>query len=609
MKNGQIKKATTVFCLIAVLMITAFIPAISSMKIDNDNDVGYHGNVLKATNKINIINPIVSATNYDTMRSLALSENISLEDIIVANETIDEYKPSIIVSGGRILAGYECEDENGTFISIKQSSDYGQNWSDPIVFSDTEYNFTNPSFTKLLSGQGFGFGSFLTPENSSYVFELLIDSFSNTNSWDLNTWDYSNITDNEDNFLGAFFDLETPDTIYFNDPNIPWIIGTIGDSEFISGNENLNGQDMPIFFHQDPSNPSESRIIVFFPEITGCNNISISPGKNSTGHSMVYGVCEIANGTNSNLMFFHGNPDVWGDEDLLRKQYINSSEDFKHPKILVDDNNIYITVETSTQGIVLYHSSNHGGSWDVYNITSDLPSIVNPIYPLLKHNNTHLICSFYNSGNLSISSTEKSDINWSEPIQINDVNGSVEPGYNFYDIYDINRVIWTDDRNESLDIYYQLSYVPSIDLVVVDFELVKEDEIMIIPTRNYISITVENLGDAPAQDILINVTYKFNETDYPVDSLVYIDYLGPNQNTTVNRPLFRFELKEIFNALIDFAGMESMTVHVDPEETIDDRDRDNNIRTKDENDDISYSTIFKRLGPFEEFFKGLKPKI
>lgn len=598
MKYDQIKNTIIILFLALILLITSFTSTINSLKI-NDSIKDDKCNFLKVTKKIMNLNPTELTSNNEKTGILELSD-----DIVVANETYNEYKPSMILSGTNVLVGYECENENEKFISIKKSFDYGQNWSNAIIYSGYEYNFTNPSFTKLLSGQDYGFGSFITPENSSYIFELIISSFSNTGLWNVNIWDYSNITDNNGNFLGAFFDLSAPNSIYFKDPDVPWIIGSVGDSEFIEGYEDFNGEDMPIFFYQDPTNPDESRIIVFFPEVTGCSNISISPGEDSSGNSMVYGVCEVENSTNKNLLFFHGNPDIWGVEDFLRKQYINNSEDFKHPKILADKNDIYISVETTTRGIVLYHSSNYGNTWNLYDITSDFLSVENPMYPILRQNSNKLFCGFLNSGNLSISSTYKSNINWDDPIQINDLDGSVEPGYNYYDIYDDTRVIWSDNRGGNLDIYYHLSYIPSTDLALIDFELVKENEIRLIPTKHYINIKVENLGDAPAHDIYINVSYKLSRSDevYYIDRILYIDYLGAYQNTTIKRPLFRIRENEVFQALKDFAGMESMTVHVDSERKIGDTDRSNNIITKD---DISFRSIFPILDLIEFIFRLL----
>ena len=605
MINKQIKNISIVFLLTIFLIITAFIPAFNAIKTNSDKVIDRKGNILSASCKISTIAPTSFKSNKNFIGLSTILENNNLENIVVADESYNEYKPSMIVSEGNMLVGYECEYENKTFITFKKSSDYGQNWIDVNSYSNDNYNFTDLSLTNLLSGQGFGFGTFLTPENTSYVFELLISSFSNTGLWYVNVWDYSsNITDNQGNEVGKFFNIRGTDTIYFDNPNIPWIVGTIGDSEFIEGYEDYNGQNMPVFFHQDPSDPTGTRTIIFFPEVSGCSNISISAGENSYGTSMVYGVCEIANGTNNNLLFFHGNPDIWSEEDLLRKQYINSSEDLKHPEIQVDDNDIYISVETNSSGIVLYHSSNYGNSWDVLDITSDFPSVQNPMYPVLRQNYNQLFCSFIDNGNLSVTSTYKSNIHWSEPIQVNDVSGSVEPGYQFHDIYDNTRIIWSDNRTGNLDIYYHLSYVPSTDLALVDFQLVKENDMRLIPTKSYISITVENLGDKPAQDISINVTYKIKGSDeeYPINRIIYIDYLGPYQKTTIKRPLFRNRLNEFFQALKDFAGMESMTVYIDPENNVGDTDISNNFITRD---DISFKSIFPILDLIEFIFRFL----
>ena len=605
MKNTKLKNVFLTFCIISTLILTVFSPIISTAKVVNDDTkADLQKNTFKVSKSLDSIKPQVFVSQNNLFTPLAFSDD-GLENIMISNETYDEYKPSMITDRNSVLVAYECKDENGTFVSIKKSTDHGQTWSNAIIFSDEDLNFTSPSFTQPHSG-GFGFGAFLTPEETSYVYEVDIGSLANTGTWNAVPWDYSNITNPSGEYIGKFYDFTSPDAISFNDHDIPWIIGTIGDSEFIEGYESYNGQDMPIFLHQDPVSPESNRTIVFFPEVSGCSNMSVITGKNATSKPTVYGVCEISNGTNNNLLFFHGNPDIWGKEDLLRKQYINSSEDFKHPKILTENNNIYIAVETSTKGIVLYHSANYGaeGSWTIYNITSDiLPISTNPEYPMLVSNSSYLSCAFIESGNLSFTKTVKNDINWSEPVQLNDVNGSVSTEYNSYDLGDMNRAVWTDARDGNKDIYYYLAFIPTVDVAVTGFSITRSESQLFLPTNNLIEITVENVGDALAENIPINITYylddgNFSATEYPG----LIDSIDAGKTTTITRPLFRFRVPDFFYAAIDFAGIESIKVELDPEGKSEDSNPGNNVVTES----VDFEKIFPRLAQYEDFLKLLK---
>jgi hypothetical protein len=322
---------------------------------------------------------------------------------------------------------------------------------------------------------------------------------------------------------------------------------------------------------------------------------------------MVYGVCEIQNGTNQNLLFFHGNPEIWAEEDLLQKQYLNSSEDLKHPKIITNGNDIFIAVETSTNGIVLYHSNNYGaeGSWNIYNVTSEiLPLDSNPMYPMLSVNDTHLACSFINLGNLSFITSDDNGKNWANPVQINDQNGTVVSEYKNTDFGSIYQLVWTENRNGSKDLYYNIDYVPKVDLAITNFTILKDE---LFPTFNWISIELKNLGDALSSSIQLNVTYtcegeNATVTDYPG----YVQSIGPGETINVKRPLFRFRNPEFFQSLIAFAGIRNITVYLDPQTVADDINPADNMYPPQP---ISYKDIFPKIGRIkiiEGFFYGLK---
>src|SRR4030042_6284852 len=164
-----------------------------------------------------------------------------------------------------------------------------------------------------------------------------------------------------------------------------------------------------MFFYKDVDNPSSSRTIVFFPEVSNCSNLSICLGENNADVPMIYGVCEIKNNASKNLLFFQGNPDIWDSENLLRKSILLSNENLTHPKIYSKGENIFIVAETSLQGIVMYYSNNYGsnGSWVLKNVTDGILELGSkPVYPDIYVNDAYIFCSYIESGNLAVSASD-----------------------------------------------------------------------------------------------------------------------------------------------------------------------------------------------------------
>ena len=525
---------------------------------------------------------------------------------ILANSTEDEYYPSLVADGKDMLVAYEIKNETMSNVYMHTSSDYGQSWSGIPKNFDLNFNVTSPSFASLTKNNRFAFGTCITPENTSYVYEIDIPRSDNVYDWEAKLWDYSFIErPGGTDYIGTFFNFENPDIVSFPDPDIPWIIATVGDSEFIEEFEELDSTHSPIFLYQDPVEKNTKRIIVFFPEIKNCKNISVCLGKTSNSKDIIYGVSEIKNGTKTDLIFFKGNPDIWDEEDKLDHYNISYSQNFSNPKIFSQGSNIYIAAETDTNGLVLCHSANYGSSWEIKNITKDiLTPTAKPTFPNILRDGSDIFCLFIESGNLSLTTSNDSGYNWTDPVKINNQNNSVVSGYNNYDLVNVDRIVWTDNREGNKDLYYYLGYVPQVDLTVKSFNLSKE--MILFPFKNWIDITIENLGDGYAEDVIVNITYECDDGEVIATKYqTQIEYIDSNETKTVKTPLFRLELSEIFESYVNFAGIENITVRVDPYQQTDDIDFGNNALKKG----VEYKDIFLRLWRFEFLFKLLKPII
>ena len=296
--------------LVLSLLVLSSTYSLANISYINQEISTFNSNMIK-------INKVSKNVLDNSLFKESFIQNTNDFEKIISNETYDEYNPSLAKSGNKALIAYESFQDGKTKIYYRTSVDYFQSWSESIyvdaTFNGTTYNTTFPSFTKLTEIDEY-FGTFLTDDNTSYIFELSGSRLNN-----IALWDYTNITNSSGSYIGDFYDFKTPSLISFSNPVIPWVIGLIGNGEFIEGYDEFDCDNSPMFFYKDVDDPINSRTIVFFPEISNCSNISICLGEDNVNDPMVYGVCEVKNDSNIDLLFFYGNPDIWRDYDYLKK--------------------------------------------------------------------------------------------------------------------------------------------------------------------------------------------------------------------------------------------------------------------------------------------------
>ena len=556
--------------------------------------ISFNLNVLK-------INKVKTNVLENSLFSKTSAQMTSDYEKIISNEVYAEYNPSLAISGNNALIAYETLEGIKNKVYYKTSVDNFQSWSEATyanaTFDGITYNSTFPSFTKLTTSNEY-FGTFLTPDNSSYIMEVSGYGLNN-----IALWDYTNITSNGA-YIGDFYDFKTPNVISYPNSVISWVISIIGKGEFVEEYDEFNCNDSPMFFYKDVDDPSSSRTIVFFPEVSNCSNISMCLGKNNADIPMIYGVCEIKDNSSKNLLFFHGNPDIWDSENLLRKNIILSNENLTHPKIYAKQNNIFIVAETSSQEIVMYHSNNYGsnGSWVLKNVTHSILELGSKsVYPDIYVNEGYVFCSFIESGNLTVTASDNFGVNWKAPYIINSVNGSAVEGYRYKEMANDHIFVWTDNRDGNFDIYFYVDYISKVDLELLDIKLV--GDLQSLGTKNLLQITVKNKGDAIAKNIKMNVTFSFvYGNDAYAENIFEIEYILPDDTVPISRYLFNFEMSDFLFAFINFAGINNISVKVDPEGLTGDVDTSNNYGYIK----ITYGDIFPVLGNYENFFLRIK---
>jgi hypothetical protein len=592
MTNHKSKTIMLAFSIVMLLIISS----VGSFGVSTDNN--FTGDTDSGMSCTRMFTQSVSSSDIlmknDELSTLTDSDGLS--GIIIANSTENESYSSLVVYGDNALAVYEYQEGNTTNVHLRNTDNYGQTWSSSYSWNPGEnISYVDPSLD-IVPDSNKAYGTFVSTYNDSgKIYIVSFPKIYQKTGWSRNYIDWSN---------DGFYNFSQSDIVCYPNTNYPWVAGFIGSTTFEDDGGEGPCVDSPMFCFITPKSPFNTWTIYWEPDFEGCSNLSMDMDYDSI---TVYGVCEINNGTNQDVLFFYGGPVGWNNNAPLGNMTFTGSEDLTHPQIFVTSDQIFVAMESddgANKEVILYNSSD-GVNWTKKNITADILSpSANPSYPILYANNSHLACGFIESGNLSMTISNDSGINWSSPVQINDQNGTVVEGYHYADFGDMDQMIWTDNRAGNNDIYYYLGYLPSIDLMVTNFTITQD--VPLLPTNNWIEFTVENIGDGFAEDVYITISFECDDgnitnTDYPGR----ITYIGAGETQTVLRPLFKFRNPEYFYAFIQFAGITNLTVNVDPNMEIEDADYGNNVFTKA----VSYDDIFPTLWPLEDLFKILKPLI
>jgi hypothetical protein len=592
------------FIIVSSVVALLILGSVGSYGISNTKDETKKSNRLIVKNPAICVNSILSDSRDNKINTLGTIGNVSYDNIIITNELGDESYPSMVMNGNAGLVAYEYNDGNETKIYLRKSKDYGQNWSNETQviakIKDNPIEINSPSLSiKPLSNKAYGM--YKSPLNKSGVFGYLeIPDISKLKVRTF-TFKWTEFEDQEDpSITYDFWDFDSPKIISYKNNTTPWVIALIGSTNYTF--EGVGPcTDSPMFCFNDLLQPEQFVTLTWYSEFEFCSNISIT---NDYEEKMIYGICEIKNGSKQDLFFFKGTPRSWYNGKDLINQTISTSSSLTHPNIYVIGDNVYVVADSDSDGIVILNSSDKGDTWQIKEITKDLiPETTNPNYPIIYSNEPDLFCTYVESENIFMTSSTDEGYNWSEPKQLNNVNDSVVENYRFSNIFNDKHILWTDDRNESLDIYSVLLEVPHVDLTVIQDSIEIESEFQdrpLLRMKNWITFTIKNNGNIFVENVIINISFRcFNETSQKTDYRATLHYLRPGEEETFRRPLFRLTLTEFFNALINFAQIENLTVTIDPK--YDDINPNDNIQSIS----ASYRDIFPRLGFLEPIFSLL----
>jgi len=419
---------------------------------------------------------LVQVTNQDSIGNnyplgLPPDENIQitntdeLENHPALGIDIDE-NPFLLYDFG------ESSFSSDSDIYIRRSLDGGGSWSDDHIWkweSDGSYEF-RPDVSIMADGlRAFGTHEVDILEPTIYLH------------------DYVNVKMPE-SWVMYYFDL-SPEISYVKDTTVTtYSINTIALAGVVDFNYHEYDLDdtVVVFWNTDTGRDTWPGLFM----INTDNDGNIQPVSHLTSGSgdkvfIVYQLEDIDSGSDIYVAYCPSTELVF--EKWRITSITNTKSDTTNPSMAVSGKYAYVVCQDNQNGNedIVCFSTTSGHFWRKKVITN-FPG--DELSPVISADGEKATCLYIKDGNLYEIKTQDAGLSWNEPVQINDVDGTVSEGYRYTDAAGIYGV-WTEKRNQNYDLFID-EVGPSPILAIGD----------IMGGLN-VKTTISNTGNAPEKNL------------------------------------------------------------------------------------------------------------
>lgn len=474
-------------------------------------------------NKVKIVKSH-AIPEYDLLETTGVLEyqirnKVMAGDIQITIDENNQYAPAIGVDPANeyLLAFTHEVDFSENDVPWTFSTDGGSSW-DPGVYYEILGVESHPAISyrgteKFFTGT---IGCDPLEANGAIQHTFMCSDPTDTETYELTYIEWGNSF--------PYFDRRIPDIAGYTYPDKDWWYGMIA----VVGERDAPGApDMPIFNYANYDAAGQGWSS-YFATYSGCENAAIDF---DTSNGNYFAAFDYLDGTDWDILLMTGNAaddgtghPTWGTTSLM-----GDVENTKYPAIGANEDYVMILAqsdEAGNQDIICYYSDNGGASF-LESTVAD--SGADELYPTIVVYGIDATCTFIMDGDLYSTKTDDGGATWSTPVQVNDVDGTVESEFRNCDITTDGTVVWTDNQMGNLDIYLDNVGGPAQPVI----------EITSVTGGLGISAVIENTGAATAENVdwtlgvtggilnLINVN--------KADTILTLD---PGQSKTISSGLF-----------------------------------------------------------------------